>query len=263
MVAADTAPDGTTPDGTAGVTAADHQRAVRLLDRIALAAAGHPAVTVRDGQYIYTESEGSSDVWGGPTQPLRDSEGQCTRLKTCEGQVRSEEWRPVNGEGGGLRRLAGLTEDGEPDPAWTNDMDMPDVPYLTFRELQALPTDDPDALLRELKGGSGVEESRLTETVFENVGVILDQAILLPDLSAALYRAVARLPGVYAVDDVQDASGRTGASLTYGTGSDQASHEPAGGYWVFDPETLPYLGTSESALLDVGVADEKGGASAQ
>ncbi|MFJ7071361.1 CU044_5270 family protein [Streptomyces sp. NPDC098781] len=237
-----------------GVTAVQHREAVRLLDRIALAAADGPEVTVRDGQYVYFKSQGDSSIWGGPTTPVRNSDGDVTRMEVYKGNVQSEEWQPVNGKGDGLRRLVGLTPSGEPDPSHKDDISMSGVPYLTFRQLQALPT-DPDALLKKLRSGSGVSESRVTETVFENVGVILDQATLLPDLSAALYRAVAELPDVHVVENVKDGAGRTGVGLTY---TSKGSSGGTNATWVFDSKSLTYLGTSKSALLDVGVVDGKG-----
>ncbi|MBI0296405.1 CU044_5270 family protein [Streptomyces sp. PRKS01-29] len=247
---------GATATGVSGGTAAEHRQAVQLLDRIAVVAADRPAVTVRDDQFVYTRSRGSSAIWGGPSKPVRDSKGDITGTRTYKGNVQSDEWQPVTGKGDGLRRLTALTPDGAPDPSQKQDIAMSGgTGYLTFRQLQALPT-DPDALLKKLKSGNGVVKSRLTETVFENVGVILDQATLLPDLSAALYRAVAKLPDVTVVKNVKDGAGRTGIGLTY---TDRGNpSKTTNGYWVFDPKSLAYLGTDRSALLDVAVTDEKG-----
>ncbi|MEU8872653.1 CU044_5270 family protein [Streptomyces javensis] len=235
---------------------AEHRQAAQLLDRIAVVAADRPAVTVRDDQFIYTKSRGSSAVWGGPTKPVRDAKGDVTGTKTYKGTVQSDEWQPVTGRTDGLRRLTALTPDDGFTPSRKQDITMaPGAGYLTFRELQALPT-DPDALLRKLESGNGVVKSRLTETVFENVGAILDQATLLPDLSAALYRAVAKLPDVRVVKNVKDGAGRTGIGLTYTNRGD--SSKTTKGYWVFDANSLAYLGTDRSALLDVAVTDDKG-----
>ncbi|MFD4139211.1 CU044_5270 family protein [Streptomyces sp. NPDC058572] len=252
---ADSAQDGKGDTGVSGVSATENRQAAQLLDRIALVAANRPAVTVRDDQYIYTKSQGSSAIWGGPTTPVRDSKGRVIGLNTYKGDVQSEQWDAADGRRDGRRHLVALTSKGELDPSRTQDIAMTGIAYLTFRQLQALPT-DPDALLKKLESDSGVSESRLTETVFENVGVILDEATLLPDLSAALYRAVSKLPGVRVVENVKDGAGRTGIGLTY-TSSDSSSTS-ASGCWVFDTKSLTYLGTTKSALLEVGVADEKG-----
>ncbi|GAA1137838.1 MULTISPECIES: CU044_5270 family protein [Streptomyces violaceusniger group] len=246
---------GATATGVGGTTA-EHRQAAQLLDRIAVVAAARPAVTVRDDQFIYTKSRGSSAVWGGPTKPVRDAKGDITGTRTYKGTVQSDEWQPVTGKTDGLRRLTALTPDDGFTPSRKQDITMaPGAGYLTFRELQALPT-DPDALLRKLESGNGVVKSRLTETVFENVGAILDQATLLPDLSAALYRAVAKLPDVRVVKNVKDGAGRTGIGLTYTNRGNPS--KTTKGYWVFDPKSLAYLGTDRSALLDVAVTDDKG-----
>ncbi|PWI05653.1 hypothetical protein DIZ27_38115 [Streptomyces sp. NWU339] len=242
-----------------GDTPAEHREsAAELLDRIALAAADRPAVTVRDDQYIYTRSQGSSDVWGGPSKPVRDAQGRQTGLDDYEGNVRSEQWDAVDGKREGLRRLVALSSKGETDTSWPTSNIVMGLGggSPSFEELQDLPT-DPDALLKHLKGGPGVlQGDRLTETVFEYVGAILDQASLLPDLSAALYQAVAKLPGVRVVENAKDGAGRTGIGLTYTDAGNSMSE--SGGHWVFDPKSLTFLGTSESALLEVGVADKKG-----
>ncbi|WP_037906558.1 CU044_5270 family protein [Actinacidiphila yeochonensis] len=245
------------PKGSASASAVQHDQAVKVLNQIALAASESPAVTVGDNQYIYTSTEGSSRVWDGPTTFIRDSKGKVTGLKTYKGNVQSEEWEPVDGKREGLRHLVALSADGTPDPSQTENIAMVGGDgYLNFKQLQALPT-DPDALLKKLEeGGEGVAHSRLTEIVFENVGAILDEATLLPDLDSALYRALAKLPDVYVVKNVKDAAGRSGIGLGY-TKPNGSPTSAVGGF-VFDAKTLTYLGTPDSALLSAGVADQKG-----
>ncbi|MFE2182900.1 CU044_5270 family protein [Streptomyces sp. NPDC059455] len=246
---------GATATGVSGDPRAEHRQAVQLLDRIAVVAADRPAVTVRDDQYIYTKSQGPSAMWGGPSKPVRDSKGDITGTRRYKGNVQSDEWQPVPGKRDGLRRLTALSPNGEPDPSQTQDIAMSPGGIPSFRQLQALPT-DPDALLKKLTSGSGVVKSRLTETVFENAGAILDQATLLPDLNAALYRAMAKLPDVRVVENVKDGAGRTGIGLTYTNRRNPS--KTTSGYWVFDAKSLAYLGTDRSALLDVAVTDDKG-----
>ncbi|MDX3752793.1 CU044_5270 family protein [Streptomyces sp. AK08-02] len=248
VVAVDGAQDGRRDTAAAGVTADDHRKATQLLDRIALAAADRPAVPVRGDQYIYTKSQGPAGELG---VDFRDFEELAKRKGTFEveeykGSVRREQWDSVDGKRDGLRKGVALN-----DPSKKMVMDMRGVGYLTFRQLQALPT-DPDALLKQLSGDAkNVEASRLTEVVVENLGAIIDDATLLPDLSAAIYRAIAKLPDVRVVSHVKDAAGREGVGLTF-----QGSSK---GYaWVFDSSSLVYLGTTKSALLGIGVADKTG-----
>jgi hypothetical protein len=252
--AVDSTRDSTHGTAAAGVSADDHLKATQLLDRIALAAAERPAVTVRDDQFIYTKSQGSSDELGWPATPSKDSKGLVTAPVAYKGTVRQEQWDSVDGKQDGLRKSVGLSATGEPDPSHQDEMTMTGAGYLTFRQLQALPT-DPDTLLKKLSGDAGVSASRRTEVVVENVGAILDDATLLPDLSAALYRAVAELPGVRVVDHVKDAAGRAGVGLTF-------NGAPKGYAWVFDSTGLDYLGTTDAALIEVGVADTTGEAPA-
>ncbi|MFD8001587.1 CU044_5270 family protein [Streptomyces mirabilis] len=247
-VAVDGAQDGKRDTAAAGVTADDHRKATQLLDRIALAAADRPAVTVRDDQYIYTKSQGSAGELGVDfSSPAELAKRKGTfKVEEYKGTVRQEQWDSVDGKRDGLRKGVALA-----DPSKKMVMDMVGTGYLTFRQLQALPT-DPDELLKKLSGDAkNVEASRVTEVVVENLGAILDDATLLPDLSAALYRATAELPGVRVVDHVKDAAGREGIGLTF-------DGAPKGYAWVFDSSSLVHLGTTKSALLGIGVTDKTG-----
>jgi hypothetical protein len=251
VVAVDGAQDGKRDTPAAGVTGGDQQKATQLLDRIALLAADRPAVTVREGQFIYTKLQGSSDELGWPATPPKDTKGFTKAPVAYKGTVRQEQWDSVDGTRDGLRKSVGLSSTGEPDPSHKDEMTMIGSGYLTFEQLQTLPT-DPDALLKKLSGDAkNVEASRRTEVVVENLGAIIDEATLLPDLSAAIYRAMAKLPGVRVVDHVKDASGRDGVGLTF-------KGAPKGYAWVFDSSSLVYLGTTKSALLGIGVADKTG-----
>ncbi|MEU6254441.1 CU044_5270 family protein [Streptomyces sp. NPDC047043] len=235
-------------DDKSGTAATKHNGdATQLLARIALAAADRPAVTVRDDQYIYTKSQGSAGELGVEfNDPAELAKRKGTfKVEQYKGAVRSEQWDSVDGKRSGLRK--GVAVD---DPAKKMTMAMYGSGYLTFRQLEALPT-DPDALLKRLYGDTRMGPARRLEIALENIGAIIDNATLLPDLSAALYRAMAKLPGAHVVDHVKDAAGREGVGLTFEGAS-------AGSVWVFDPSSLVYLGTTRSALLDIGVADRKG-----
>ncbi|MFE2571378.1 CU044_5270 family protein [Streptomyces mirabilis] len=249
VAAVDSAQSGKRDTPAAGVTADDYRKATQLLDRIALAAADRPAVTVRDDQYIYTKSQGSAGELGvdfSSPEELAKRKGTFKAEEYKGAAARQEQWDSVDGKRDGLRKGVALT-----DPSKKMAMDMTGTGYQTFRQLQALPT-DPDALLKKLSGDAkNVEASRATEVVVENLGAILDDATLLPDLSAALYRATAKLPGVRVVDHVKDAAERQGIGLTF-------DGAPKGYAWVFDSSSLVYLGTTQSALLGIGVADKTG-----
>ncbi|MFD7117616.1 CU044_5270 family protein [Streptomyces sp. NPDC059922] len=222
------------------VSAADHHEAVRLLNRIALAAAGRPAGTVRDDQYVYTKIKG----W----RPVSD-QGTDVFVR--------EDWIAVNGERNGLARQ--VFEQGSPslDPRKAEGKMLlyQDPDMTTYRELEALPT-DPDTLLKKIEKDTEGQGPTQGEAVFEAIAEMLPQATLRPELNAALYRATAKIPGVVVRQDAVDASGRHGVGLALRTDTDRdRDRDTDTVVWVFDRDRLSYLGTNEVALLDVGIAD--------
>ncbi|MGH1552797.1 hypothetical protein ACRAWF_14395 [Streptomyces sp. L7] len=126
VVAVDNARDA--KDGTA---AADgHQKAVQLLDRIALAAADRTAVTARADQFIYTKSQGSAAELGvqfNSAAELSRHKGLFTP-KPYNGAVLQEQWDAVDGKADGLRKGVAVA-----DPTQEMSMDIeghriPDLP---------------------------------------------------------------------------------------------------------------------------------------
>lgn len=96
------------------------------------------------------------------------------------------------------------------------------------------------------------------------IGVLLgsDVGVLPPpELQAALYRALAKVPGVTIAEDVTDLAGRKGVVLSH-------SWDNFSFGIVLDPETYAFLGEAYdvrdgkvytgSALLKVGIVDEPG-----
>jgi len=121
---------------------------------------------------------------------------------------------------------------------------------VTYRELQALPT-DPDALYRKIWADTDGQGPTHEEAALEAIGAMLSKATLLPEVDAALYRAAARIPGVSVAEHAEDAAGRRGIGLAFGDGDDRD-------VWVFNRKMLDCLGSDEVALLDVGVVDKIG-----
>ncbi|MCI3274903.1 CU044_5270 family protein [Streptomyces cylindrosporus] len=222
--------------GRTGTPATD-PRAVDLLNRIAAVAATRKAVAVRDDQYLYVRTQGFMKFSDKDVRTLRESS-----------------WTAVDGKRPGLRRITVLN--GPPfrprDPfssysKGTHDMRLsPDPNVTTFRELEALPT-DPDALLRKIYDDTKDDRGQ----ALERIGDMLAEAGLLPELDAALYRAAAKVPGVSVVANAKDYAGRSGIGLAF-RGREERE------VWVFDKESLAYLGSGTEALLDVGVADKAG-----
>ncbi|MFI8069608.1 CU044_5270 family protein [Streptomyces sp. NPDC086033] len=222
-------------------TATTDADAVDLLNRIAEVAAAKKSVPVRDDQYVYVRTQGS----------MKFSENDVRILREAS-------WTAVDGRRAGLRRVTVLV--GPPfrprDPfssysKGTHDMRLsPDPNVTTFRELQALPT-DPDALLKKIYAGTRGEGQTRESAALEKIGDMLADATLLPELDAALYRAAARIPGVSVVTDAKDYTGRSGIGLSF-------EERDGRTVWVFDKNSLDFLGTADEALLAVAVTDKTG-----
>ena len=80
---------------------------------------------------------------------------------------------------------------------------------------------------------------------------MVDEVTPLPDLSAGLYRAMGKVPGVRVVDHVRDAAGREDVGLAF-------KGAPKGYGWGFDSSGLVHRGTTDAALMEVGVTDKTG-----
>ncbi|MFF4348784.1 CU044_5270 family protein [Streptomyces sp. NPDC001530] len=228
--------------GTGGSeTPTTDQEAVDLLNRIATVAAAKKSLTVRDDQYVYIRTQGSLEI--------TDVEDSGTQI------YRRSDWTAVNGKRPGLARitvLSGPNLPGHRVPKGTpEDMRLsPDPNVSTYRELQALPT-DPDALLKKVYDDTKDKDSINRGAALEMIGDMLDDATLLPEVDAALYRAAAKIPGVSVVENAKDLAGRPGIGLSFKGGDDRDT-------WVFDKESLNYLGSDEVALLGAGVVDKVG-----
>lgn len=138
-----------------------------------------------------------------------------------------------------------------PDPGGLNDP--------TYRFLQSLPT-DPHALLDRIytvEKGAGQSPD---QEAFTTIGDLLRESIAPPDVSAALYRAAALIPGVTVVPDVQDAIGRPGVAVSFTFNGVQEE-------WIFSKDTLQLIGerdfyngtlTGKSAIVAEAFVDHNG-----
>ena len=69
---------------------------------------------------------------------------------------------------------------------------------------------------------------------------------MTPELTSALYRAAAKIPGVMLVDDATDAAGRHGVAIARPDETRGARSE-----WIFDRKTFAYLGERTVQMRDV------------
>lgn len=145
-------------------------------------------------------------------------------------------------------------------PGWREDLQGDVVGYKlpgpdVHRVVKGLPT-EPDALLRALhdpdtmripadpdapKDAPRVRQLRPDERAVFRTAADLLQRPLPPELRAALYRALPRIPGVSVRTDATDAAGRRGVAF-FGTFDGWA-----GDMIILDPETYRYLGTRSFA----------------
>ncbi|MFI9291474.1 CU044_5270 family protein [Streptomyces gardneri] len=254
-------PNAAVAPGSAGKAPAATPATV-LLDRIATVAAAKPARTVRDDQYIHVSS---TVAWSSQsdTDPV-------LRLDTPHSR---EVWLSVDGSKPGLLRergeetpLAGaLDKDGRPvDPVGNP---HPTLNSPTYRFLESLPT-DPDALLKKIYDETEGQGPGPDQEAFVTIGDLLREQLAPPKVSAALYKAAARIPGVTVVDDAVDAAGRHGVAVA-------RVHAGERKEWVFDRKSLEFLGergvmvedtnwgrsgqvTATTAILSRGVTDKTG-----
>ncbi|GKQ39631.1 hypothetical protein ALMP_61580 [Streptomyces sp. A012304] len=195
----------------------------RLLEDAALAAEHEKAPKVRDDQYTYVKSRAA---WG-------------ISARTCEvataGPLQTREvWRSVDGEREGLVRDTGVgTLPIEPDRDSKR----------TYRSLESLPT-DPEEMLAWLYRNKEGEGHSAAYRAFDLAVETAGETVLPPKVSAALYRAVARIPGVVLVKDSVDAVGRHGTAVGFVEG-DTSRRE-----LIFDRRTLILLGTRDVVLKD-------------
>ncbi|MEV1064327.1 CU044_5270 family protein [Streptomyces sp. NPDC050263] len=213
--------------------------AVRLLEDIALAAehADMPA-DIRDDQFVYIKSKvaWTSQSGDGPAKldPVHER----------------EVWLSVDGKQEGLLEEPHHGFGQEPLEAQT-----PGIPSNTnYRHLQTLPT-DPDKMFEWLDSVSQGSSSK-DEADFVLVGDLARESLMPPAQAAALYRAAARISGVFVIDDAVDAAGRHGVAVA--RIDDGERHE-----LIFDRKTREFLGEREVAVKDLPWGFEKGDVTAR
>lgn len=115
--------------------------------------------------------------------------------------------------------------------------------------LASLPT-DPDALLRKIYEETEGQGNGKDQQAFTTIGDLLGESWPSPELTAALYRAAAKIPGVVLVDSATDAVGRKGVAVA------RLDEFGARTEWIFDSKTLTLLG--ERTVQVNGNGDEDG-----
>ncbi|MFF3960801.1 CU044_5270 family protein [Streptomyces griseorubiginosus] len=217
----DTTALATGPALTTRIGTADAKGAPQLLDRISLAAADTSAPTPRKGQYIYIASK-VADTY---IKTVGD------KSEAVSNELHSRQvWNSLDGRDGWL------IEAGE-----TSDKGITlksNVPFSgAYNALAGLPT-DPAALLRKIYQESDAvrdPEVPRDQAAFVAIGDLLFESYPPAEVGAALYKAAAKIPGVVAVDDAVDATGRHGVAIARESDGERTE-------WIFDKKTLRFLG---------------------
>ncbi len=244
----------TTLSGHHSPRAAGHHQAgqvtaAQLLAKIAEAAARQPRLNVRDDQYMYIASEDRFSVTtvtnGGQRtalEPLHKREIWLSVSNICKpGLLRDPSPGPVtklNGGAGGSCPNRG----GWNDP--------------TYRFLQSLPT-NPHTLLNMIYAATKGAGQSPDQEAFTTIGDMLREAVAPPDISAALYRTAALIPGVRVIRHTTDILGRSGIGVQFARRVLQSpapgvpyreTFDPNGPTWIFNPRTLLWIGENDGAL---------------
>jgi hypothetical protein len=248
-----------TTTGPAGPAARPHQRvaaapanAQLLLGRVALAA-DDQTVTVRDDQFIYSDSLVSYTTY---TKVGGKMVGQ------TQSPHHETLWLPVDNARTGVSGIGGkIYHDRTP-----GSITSPDYHFM-----ETLPT-DPDKLLDLLRAAiapdlkyAPAKHATADDLLWGMLAGLATQPVMPPKLAAAVYQAAAKVPGITLVKDVTDAAGRHGIGVSHNV----VSFDKVTETWIFDPKTYQYLGEREvntkdgsnhglTALLRYGVVDKIG-----
>ncbi|MBO1415364.1 CU044_5270 family protein [Streptomyces sp. FH025] len=209
-----------------------------VLDRAARAVEQQSASAARGDQFVYVKS---LDNWA-------KSAGEAPRDR--------EVWKSVDGS-----KWLLLLDGHVPNPGGSDDHEPPGEPAPfagigSYTYAAALPT-DPDALLAKIHADTAGQGPGPDEEAFRTIGDILREQIAPPAVSAALYRAAAKIPGVTVADSVTDAAGRPGVAVVRGDSGGNVESQ-----WIFDPADYTFLGERTVALKD-GATFKKGDVTGQ
>ncbi|MFC5667933.1 CU044_5270 family protein [Kitasatospora misakiensis] len=213
--------------------------AVQLLTQAADTAAGKPDPKPGKNQFVYVDSLVSfadTNLATGETTVDKPHRRQIW-LSVDGGQwgVLKEEGKSY---GADTRKEGGTRPTPRPDGGlWLDPIGRPGLGAPTYQYLAALPT-DPDALLKKIYAETKGQGHTPDQEAFTTIGDLLREQLAPPAVSAALYRAAAKIPGVTAVDDSVDASGRHGVAVAHVDSGTRTE-------WIFDPKTHDFLGERE------------------
>ncbi|MEU5263166.1 CU044_5270 family protein [Amycolatopsis sp. NPDC021455] len=217
--------------GSPGPAAAPVTDPVRILLAAAAKARALPDVEPRPDQFVYTRTrvaDGRENEWWASADGTHDGlaflYGHETELAGCRDgkRVQKDHGRTV-------------TSRCEPRPAA-----RPDLPT------------DADAMLAYLHKSTYGEGDTLHD--LGNEVVALAGGYLRPAARAALYEAVAKVPGLVVRTDAKDATGRPALGITWNSTTEHGIGNQD--EFLFDPVTFTYLGSGMTgAVVSQGIVD--------
>ncbi|MBP0457346.1 CU044_5270 family protein [Streptomyces montanisoli] len=214
-------------------------QAVTALHRIADASLKTDAVPVKDSQFVYIRSlvRENTGTFDGPVKLGRPHRTE-RWMSQNPAPVTVLGWMRETGKDAFMPGEDTPIETSVPDGSDSSGAEGPGFDRPTYRWLASLPT-DPDALLKLLAAHSeaGKHESR-DQAVFETIGDMLSNNLMPPENAAALYRAMAEIPGVREVPDAVDTAGRHGIGITRDDPTSAGRD-----VWIFDKHSLALLGS--------------------
>lgn len=222
------------PTRAAGPTAsvpAQANRATVTLGRIAAAAMRTDATSVEEDQFVYVQrlARENKGALGGPVA-LGAAHKEEIWLAQKPGPSTTTGWLRSSGKDAVMP--------GQLLPVTSATPTRPGLWYPTYAWLASLPADS-DAMLDLLYGQITVEEGESKdEAVFRTIGDLLGTVIMPPATASALYKAVAKVPGITWIPDAVDAAGRHGIGITR-----KDSGSATRSVLIFDRETLAYIGS--------------------
>jgi hypothetical protein len=223
------------------------ESAAHLLRQVAKAAEKRSLPEVRDDQFVYTERDDYH--W---KMDSEKNDMPCPMTLEAYPYGLREFWSSVDGQHNGLQRERGT--DGEVGERSVG-IQLPVKNGVNFfREVEdELPTDT-DGMYRHLYGLKGDERASGAKSAdrkaFDKASTLLAEQLLPPKTEAALYRALARIPGLTVYEGSVDAAGRTGVSVGLeGDWPEDRGQGPTRHELLFDTRTLAFL-AADTVNLD-------------
>lgn len=227
--------------------------AAELLERIADAAEKRTLPAIRDDQFVYTEQE---DYHWKMRDDIVLGEG-CAMTQEGHAFGVRETWWSVDGQHVGLSREH--KDNGKVVERSVAKQLRGKHSVNFYREAEdELPT-DPEGMYRYVYGLEPGQEkpsgAQADRDAYEKAAALLTGQLLPSKVEVALYRALARIPGLTVYEGAEDVAGRTGVSVGIeGTfpgdfGQGRARHE-----LLFDERSLAFLGEN---AINVDTPDDR------